>query len=489
VTLLVFRLGALVLGSGPTAFAAAFLFALHPIHTEAVARAVGRAELLAAAAVAGGLIVSFESSNRRAWRAIAAAAIFGAGLLASEATIAFLPIWVMVALYRAEGPLGARLRSRLADYRLWGLAAAAVLYLLFRYAMLGRVAPIAPAEATFVENPLAYAGAATRLRTAVVVLGRYALLVLFPFRLTSDYSYAQMPPVGTPLDPEFLAAASGLAALAAAALALRRRQPIYLLALGFFFAALAPVANILVPMVPIGSIMAERFLYLPSIAAVWVLARLVEHAGWIGGLGDERRLARGRPSRGTVMVVLALVLPWGVKTLARNREWRDDSTLLQATRRISPRSARVHLLSGQMHVRAGDYALAIESYRAALRIDPDYAAAAIELAAAYDAIGSHREAIELLESFKGRSGALEQARVRALARAFLGLGDYAGAASLYEAVVAADDRDALAHRDLGGLYLQHLGQPERGRAHLRRSLELAPDQPGADRIRAALGGR
>ena len=56
-------------------------------------------------------------------------------------------------------------------------------------------------------------------------------------------------------------------------------------------------------------------------------------------------------------------------------------------------------------------------------------------------------------------------------------------------MLAAADADALAHRNLGALYLEHLGRAEEGKAHLRRSLELAPDQPGAAEMRAALGGK
>jgi tetratricopeptide (TPR) repeat protein len=127
-------------------------------------------------------------------------------------------------------------------------------------------------------------------------------------------------------------------------------------------------------------------------------------------------------------------------------------------------------------------------YLAALRIYPDYAAAAINLAAAYDALGNYDESILLLGRFEGKSGALETARLRELGRALVGKAEYARAAAAYEKALAGDPADPLVHRNLGGLHLLHLGNSERGRTHLRRSLELAPHQPGAHEIRGALEG-
>ena len=107
----------------------------------------------------------------------------------------------------------------------------------------------------------------------------------------------------------------------------------------------------------------------------------------------------------------------------------------------------------------------------------------------YDALGHHHEAILLLGVFEGKSGTLETARLRELGRALVGKAEYARAAEAYEKALAADPTDPLMHRNLGGLYILHLGDPERGHTHLRRSLELAPNQPGADELRGALKAR
>jgi len=481
-TILVFRVGSALLGNPPVAFIAALLFALYPIHTEAVANVVGRAEILVAIGVLGALALLLQEGPMTPRRGAAAAALFVLALLSKENAVALVPIWGMVLFYRTEGPFGARLRAVASDHRLWGFVLVTLGYLALRRAVLGALAPAVQPEITFVENPLAFVPASTRILTAVKILARYLGLLAWPFPLSADYSYDEIALVRTPLDRSFVIAAAALAAVAGGALAFARRQPIYLLAFGIFLAALLPVANLVIP---IGTIMAERLLYLPSVGAVWAVAALFQAVGWIAP--KDKPILPLRLDKGTAVLLIAIVLPWTAKTVMRNAEWKDNLRLFESARRAAPRSAKVRTQLGDSYFAASDFTSAVAAYRGALRIYPDYAGAAINLGSAYDALGRHDEALDLLRSFAGRSGAFETARLRELARALIGKRDYAAAAETYEAVLRAAEGDALAHRNLGALYLEHLARPEDGRRHLRRSLELAPDQPGAAEMKAALG--
>jgi tetratricopeptide (TPR) repeat protein len=481
-TILVFRVGSVLLGNRAVAFTAGLLFALHPIHTEAVANVVGRAEILVAIGVLGALAVLLRDGPMTAQRGAAAAALFALALLSKENAVALVPIWAMVLFFRAPGPFGARLRAVAADYRLWGFVLVTLGYLALRRAVLGTIAPAVQPEITFVENPLAFVPGSTRILTAVKVLARYLGLLVLPFPLSADYSYDEIPLVRTPLDRSFLVAAATLAAVAGAALAFARRQPIYVLAFGIVLAALLPVANLVIP---IGTIMAERLLYLPSVGAVWAMASLLQALGWIPA--NDQQFPRLRLDKGTAVILIAIVIPWTAKTVMRNAEWRDNLRLFESARHAAPRSAKVRTQLGDSYFAVSDYTSAVAAYRAALRIYPDYAGAAINLGSAYDALGRYDETLDLLGSFAGRSGPFETARLRELARALIGKRNYPAAAETYEAVLRAAEGDALAHRNLGAVYLEHLGRPEEGKRHLRRSLELAPDQPGAAEMRTALG--
>src|SRR5262249_42691264 len=95
-TILVFRVGSTLLGRPHVAFVAALLFALHPIHTEAVANVVGRAEILVAIGVLGALALLLDERPMTFGRGAAAAALFVLALLSKENGVALVPIWGMV---------------------------------------------------------------------------------------------------------------------------------------------------------------------------------------------------------------------------------------------------------------------------------------------------------------------------------------------------------------------------------------------------------
>ena len=105
------------------------------------------------------------------------------------------------------------------------------------------------------------AGFWTARLTAVKVIGKYLWLLLWPSRLSCDYSYNQIP-LFTWGDWKALAAVAACVALAAVAIVCYRRSKPVFFFIAFFFAALAPTSNLAIL---IGTIMAERFLYLPSI--------------------------------------------------------------------------------------------------------------------------------------------------------------------------------------------------------------------------------
>ncbi len=482
--LLAFRLGSVVLGHDPRAFVAALLFAAHPVHVEAVANVVGRAEVLAFIFLVGSFLTlrRYEAGGtRRLGSLLLGGMLYLLALLSKENAIVGVGIWVLMLLFTPASNSPSRRVLALARNRvLWVLFFVSAAYLALRYAVLGTVAPGVQPEITFVENPLAFVDTGTRVLTAVTVLVRYLGLLAWPFTLSADYSYNAVPLVGSALDPRFVVCAAVLAGLAAAAVAVRGRRPDYLFALLFFLVSISVVSN--VP-VPIGATMAERFLYLPSIAFCWAAARL---GGDLGGYPDSLNRHALLRSPGVVGLCLLLIVPWSVRTVLRNRDWRDDGSISEAAVVAVPGSAKARVLLADYHFGRGDYRGAEEGYRQALGLYPEYAGAAINLAASLDAQARFGEALSLLASFAERSGKFEPARLREVGRAHMGLGAWDQAAAAYEGALALFEPDPLAHRNLGGIYIQFLGKRAEGQVHIRRSLELAPDQDGAATMREAL---
>jgi len=310
--LLVYWLGLLLFQEMGPAWALAAVWALHPILTESVTNIVGRADLLAGFGVLAGLLCHAKSaaaSGRRklAWLAalMLAAAI---GMFSKESGVVLLAAMAIYDFTIATG--GARAR-------LPGYAAVALPVAIFLYVRSRVFAGLATVPVPFTDNPLVGAGFWTARLTAVKVIGKYLWLLVWPRDLSCDYSYNQIPVAGG------FAALAVCAAAAAAAVLCYRRHKVVCFFVAFFFAALAPASNLVIF---IGSIMAERFLYLPSVGfagcLVWAIYR-------------RPRIAP---------VVLALICAaLAVRTYARNIDWLDDRSLWASAAKVCPASYKTHL--------------------------------------------------------------------------------------------------------------------------------------------------
>ncbi len=371
---LVYALGTILFGEAAPALALAAIWGLHPLLTESVTNIVGRADLLASAAILAGLLCHIRAASaaggRKAAWLIGVAAAQTVGLFSKESAVMLPGIMVAYDLVWFDR---APWRRRAASYGALLLPFAAFVYLR-NQAHLQLYIP-------FADNPLVNAGFWTARLTAVEVSGKYLLLFLWPAKLSADYSYRAVPLFGDPLTFEAL---SALTVCAAAVLLLvwlsRRAQKPAVFFLLFFFLALLPTSNLIVP---IGSIMAERFLYLPSIglagcaaAALWPVSR-------------SPRAARAR------LITLALVcVALGARTYARNLDWKDDLSLWTSATEVVPGSAKAHYNLGKaLEALPGRLADAIAEYRASLRIDPDHADVHTNLANALAAAGRLPEAI------------------------------------------------------------------------------------------------
>src|SRR5262249_55946728 len=150
--------------------------------------------------------------------------------------------------------------------RLWArrrihasLAAAFGVYVLLRVVVIGSIGAPAGFTIRTLENPLVGASLGARLGTAMWGLAEYCALLVLPVRLSADYSFDQIPLVTSWNDLRLATGAVLMATTCAVAgLTWRRHRAIATLLLTFLLLWL-PVSNIVLP---IGTIMAERLMYL-----------------------------------------------------------------------------------------------------------------------------------------------------------------------------------------------------------------------------------
>jgi tetratricopeptide (TPR) repeat protein len=328
---LAFLLARRVNGGVVAAALVAALFAVHPIGADTVTNIAGRADLLAAAAVLGGTLLHRRAiegprAERGRWLGLLALVAL-LGVFSKENAVVLLPVLVLydVAFGERRGSLVESLRAAWHAGRVSYLVIALVLAVLgiVRGAVLSDEAPHWP---PFVDNPLAGAGFVASRLTAAQAFGYGVGLLVWPAALSADYSYDQIPVIG--VDAPALArfgALGSLALLIAAAFAawrVRATRPAFFFWTFFFLGTRLPTANF---MLLIGSIFAERFLYLPAIGFAGALVALVP--------------APAPRFRGVLVAAAgAILVALSVRTIARNRDWHDDEAVWRAAIRDCPDS-------------------------------------------------------------------------------------------------------------------------------------------------------
>ena len=332
-----------------TAFIAALLFALLPIHTEATTSVVGSAETLAASFALGALILYYR--GREAWALV----LFALAVFSKEsaATFAALPLLFP----RKDAP-------RRAQFLAAAGAAAIVAAALAAHFAVSRGPGTIPA----IDNPASLVDPFRRILTALWVQCLYLSKSVVPLTLSADYSYKQLPLV---MGPDDWRAWAGLALAAGfVLLALDRRYRAPVLTYGILFCA---TDNILFP---IGTIMGERLVYAPSIglallAAIWLArSRYWKHA------------------------LVAVALLFGARTAIRNLDWLDAKHFYRKLVETSPASAKSWYSLGVLRASEGDDAGAIQAYDRAIAIFPAYSEAFHNRGNSLVRLGRRQEAME-----------------------------------------------------------------------------------------------
>ncbi|THH40270.1 tetratricopeptide repeat protein [Neolewinella litorea] len=323
-----------------TAFAAAALFAAHPVHTEAVANIKGRDEILALAGAAGSawLVLRMARVGANWWQGALAFLLFFLGCLAKENAITFLAVISLMLYARGRG-----------GYRhLIPVAVAAVAYLALRFAVIG--ISLGDPALELMNNPflredngqLVALSFLERMPTVLFTALLYLKLLFFPTNLVHDY-YPAAIEIKEWLDPlVWISLLCHLALLFWSARNLRSRHSLIAVGVLLYMLTLSIVSNLFFS---VGTFLSERFLFMPSLGFVLALT-----AG----------LCRWPPGR---WLLPAVVVIWSVLTVQRNPAWQDNYTLFTTDLKRQPRSAK--LLNAAAGARLDRYQSVPEERRAA----------------------------------------------------------------------------------------------------------------------------
>jgi len=381
------------------ALAGALLFAVHPVHTEAVANVVGQAELLAAAAVLGACLLwvarppadeSIAAGPVRAVvRPVIIALLYAVAMLAKESAIV-LPA-LLVALDAARGRITPRLREphdsgsgrgafayvkRMA-LPMGVLLLTAAAYLALRVQVLGSITGGNAAPA------LPFLRTGRRWLVALQAWPEHVRLLAWPFDLSADYSPDVIVPAAG-LTPAVLLGGA-LLTLTIALAARTPRRPLTGLPAAWLAIAILPVSNLIVP---IGVVLAERLLYTPSVAVSLAGAALYDRAA-----------ATGRAYRGVriaPVLMATVLLLFALRSVVRNPDWKHTPAYWNALIRDHPESYRAQWGVGAHMAANGDPARARVYFERAIETWPHDPELLNELALLHLRHGEPEQAIDAL---------------------------------------------------------------------------------------------
>lgn len=162
---------------------------------------------------------------------------------------------------------------------------------------------------------------------------------------------------------------------AASAFILWRRYPLVAFGLGWFFIQLLPTS-----LIPRNDLLSERNLYLPSIGLLLALVILSSRfMQWLTTILPRPRLVQFVSTGLAATLILMLCL----FTYQRNQLYQDRLLLWSDAVLKSPNKARPHNNLGYAYALHGDWDRAIEEFRTAARLDPDFILAQQNLRDAY----------------------------------------------------------------------------------------------------------
>ena len=312
------------------------VFALHPIHTEAVANIKGRDEIMAmliGLMAIYTLLVSFKSNITKY---LLSGILFFLALMSKENAITLIPVAFLIFYMLNNINLKASLTKTAP------LIAGALVFIVIRFSILGFES--VPPSLEMMNNPFVkyenggytFFSTSEKYASIIFVLGCYLKLLIIPHPLTNDYYPRQIEVVGLG-DPHVLLSFLVMIASIAIGLWFWKKNKIISFSIFYFFLTISIFSNVLFP---IGTHMSERFLFMPSLGFCLLLAYVLWNIYYKFGL---------YVFGGICLVITGL---YSYKTVTRNMVWKDNYTLYSTDVKVSNNSAKALNAAGGVLVSA-----------------------------------------------------------------------------------------------------------------------------------------
>lgn len=320
VVALVFALSRRLNLSRPIAAAIAMIFAIHPAHSESVAWISGAPDLILAAALLGSIwFVDLLSEKPTPFRWVLAIGLYIVALGAKEVAILY-PLMVVALLLPNDDRNDKGFPARPLSLT-WPFVAVAIIYLIARYAVLGKTQRLPEGAATLGQTIL----------TAPAVFAFYLRQMIMPYWIGPSYPMRAVADVNIGMTNFAIPLAVAVAAIGWM-IWMASRSKTARIGLAIFLVPLLPTFNIGVfhP----EQLVHDRYLYLPLLGFLLLTIPAIASAlQRFGGMTMTHAAA-------TVFIIaVILAIPLGAQTVRYNRAWTSNLALWEWGVQSDPNSA------------------------------------------------------------------------------------------------------------------------------------------------------
>lgn len=309
-------------------FITTLLFIIHPVHVDVVANIKSRDEIFGFLNFS--LAVLFLLRDREkptGWNKFLSFSFFFLSLASKESyltTLACIPL----ILYFFRDLSWGRIVRITAPYL--GIF---LLFLLIRSSMI-KVNEENISSITYLDNPIMAAqNYGERVGTNIYALGLYLKTLVFPAKLSCDYSYNSIPVTGTG-NPEVILYLLIYLALFYIAIKGFKKKNIFSFCILWFLVTISIVSSVFIMS---SNAYADRFLYLPSLSICMALGYALT---LLARPFDLKKIA-GR-QWAPLGVLLIILIACTIKILTYVPVWKDDLTLFAYNLKVNPQNARMH---------------------------------------------------------------------------------------------------------------------------------------------------
>ncbi len=481
-------------------FVITLLFIAHPIHTEVVASLKNREEILSFLFGLMSLNLIFEyCRNNKTYYLLLGILLFVVAFLSKENAIVFVMI-IPLSIYFFS------------DSSLKTILSVFVLLLFTGIMMRLMITHYFPANYTsvFEESPLKFTNSMTiKLSAAMLVLGFYLKILIYPHPLLFYYGYNTIPVEDFSVY-SILFLVLHIFILGFALKGIKKKK---LISYGilFYLISISMFSNIILP---INGIVGERFAYIASLGFCMVLAILLFNISKI----DIKNISYSKKSLKILfLLTLVIVIPYSAKTISRNKAWFNHITLYSSDIEYLTKSAKANeLISDWLYIHLNEMPFAerqealkkIEKYykrslniypnnaqacnnlgtlffeerrnadsaivyfEKCLKVDSSYTKAYFNIAQCYSALSMPKKAQYYYKKFL-KSDTSYFKKTSDLSMKYFAAKNYKQAIKLNERLIRMDAGSYIPYYNLANIYIQ-LGDTIRGLLFAEKYLELNP---------------